>query len=54
MRLGFILMILGIVGLEVGTWVLESPYLCAVSAIVLCASVFHNAYTFKSEDEKEK
>lgn len=54
MRLGTIAMLIGITGLEIGTWVLENPYVCAVSGIILVFSVFYNSYTFKSKDEKEE
>jgi hypothetical protein len=51
---GTVFMLLAMTGLQIGTWVLENPYVCAVSGIALCASVFYNAYTFKSEDKKEE
>ena len=54
MRLTTIAMLVGITGLELGTWVWENPYVCAASGILLCWSVFYNAYTFKAKDEEEK
>ena len=54
MRLVTVAMLVGLTGVELGTWVWENPYVCAVSGIVLLWAVAYNSYTFKAKDEKEK